>query len=151
MVEYSYDVSVFVLVLLIISFLLCDTERLESRSEMDPLDASRVLYSRIQKLEPENITKKIVGYLLLQKNDEEIIRLAFGPDQLIQNLIYKAKIELGFSIEISCFATTFAVYKPSHHFESSPSFYSFLTAFPSPFFTSNVLCTGDSLGSATYS
>uniref|UniRef100_A0A5B7B5H5 Putative zinc finger CCCH domain-containing protein 18-like isoform X2 n=1 Tax=Davidia involucrata TaxID=16924 RepID=A0A5B7B5H5_DAVIN len=64
---------------------------------MDLFEASRVLYSRIQMLEPENVTKKIVGYLLLQDNDQEMLRLAFGPDQLIQNLIHKAKIELGFA------------------------------------------------------
>uniref|UniRef100_A0A5B7B6F9 Putative zinc finger CCCH domain-containing protein 18 n=1 Tax=Davidia involucrata TaxID=16924 RepID=A0A5B7B6F9_DAVIN len=64
---------------------------------MDSVEGSRVVYSRIQKLEPENIAKKIIGYLLLQDiGDQEILRLALGPDHLIHNLIHKAKTELGF-------------------------------------------------------
>ncbi|KAK6934553.1 RNA recognition motif domain [Dillenia turbinata] len=62
---------------------------------MDLSDSTRIVFDRIQKLEPENVAK-IVGYLLLQEHGEhEMIRLAFGPDRLIHSLIYKAKIELG--------------------------------------------------------
>ncbi|KAK3009969.1 hypothetical protein RJ639_012361 [Escallonia herrerae] len=79
--------------------LLLGTERLVlTRCQMDSFEATKVVYSRILKLEPEFITKKIIGYIYLQDHaDGEMIRLAFGPDQLIHNLIQKAKIELGLS------------------------------------------------------
>ncbi|XP_042492580.1 zinc finger CCCH domain-containing protein 18-like isoform X2 [Macadamia integrifolia] len=64
---------------------------------MDFSESTRVVFNRIQKLEPENVTK-IIGYLLLQDHgDREMIRLAFGPDSLIYSLINKAKAELGLS------------------------------------------------------
>lgn len=64
---------------------------------MDIPDSSKVVYSRLQKLEPEN-GSKIFGYLLLQDHEErDMIRLAFGPDNLILSLINKAKTELGLS------------------------------------------------------
>ncbi|KAK9269248.1 hypothetical protein L1049_001018 [Liquidambar formosana] len=62
---------------------------------MDLLEATRVVLSRIEKLEPEN-ARKIIGQFLVQGHGyRDMIRLAFGPDRLIQNLIYKTKIELG--------------------------------------------------------
>ncbi|XP_010270170.1 PREDICTED: zinc finger CCCH domain-containing protein 18-like isoform X2 [Nelumbo nucifera] len=64
---------------------------------MDFSESTRVVFNRIQKLEPENVSK-IIGYLLLQDHgDREMIRLAFGPDNLIHSLISKAKSELGLS------------------------------------------------------
>eukprot|EP00262_Sarcandra_glabra_P021144 TRINITY_DN8759_c0_g1_i1.p1 TRINITY_DN8759_c0_g1~~TRINITY_DN8759_c0_g1_i1.p1 ORF type:complete len:584 (-),score=57.06 TRINITY_DN8759_c0_g1_i1:413-2164(-) len=64
---------------------------------MDFSESTRVVFDRIQKLEPENVSK-IIGYLLLQDHGErEMIRLAFGPDNLIHSLINKAKLELGLS------------------------------------------------------
>ncbi|XP_042490517.1 zinc finger CCCH domain-containing protein 18-like isoform X2 [Macadamia integrifolia] len=64
---------------------------------MDFSESTRVVFNRIQKLEPENVSK-IIGYLLLQDHgDREMIRLAFGPDNLIHSLINKAKAELGLS------------------------------------------------------
>ncbi|KAL6999156.1 hypothetical protein U1Q18_000316 [Sarracenia purpurea var. burkii] len=62
---------------------------------MDSFEASTIVFSRIRKLEPENVTNKIIGYLLLQDCRQEMIRLAFGPDTLIHNLVHKVKIELG--------------------------------------------------------
>ncbi|XP_043689021.1 zinc finger CCCH domain-containing protein 18-like [Telopea speciosissima] len=62
---------------------------------MDFSESTRVVFNRIQKLEPDNVSK-IIGYLLLQDHgDREMIRLAFGPDSLIHSLINKAKAELG--------------------------------------------------------
>ncbi|XP_062152648.1 zinc finger CCCH domain-containing protein 18 isoform X3 [Alnus glutinosa] len=64
---------------------------------MDFSDSTKVVYNRIQKVEPENVSK-IIGYLLLQDHGErEMIRLAFSPDNLIHTLINKAKTELGLS------------------------------------------------------
>lgn len=62
---------------------------------MDAYEATRIVFSRIKSLEPENVSK-IMGYLLLQDHGEqEMIRLAFSPETLIQSLIAKAKKELG--------------------------------------------------------
>ncbi|KAM7498418.1 hypothetical protein LguiA_022832 [Lonicera macranthoides] len=64
---------------------------------MDFSESTKVVYNRIQKLEPEHVSK-IIGYLLLQDHGErEMIRLAFSPDNLIHSLINKAKIHLGLS------------------------------------------------------
>ncbi|XP_076886305.1 zinc finger CCCH domain-containing protein 18-like [Bidens hawaiensis] len=61
---------------------------------MDFSESTRIVYDRIQKTEPENVSK-IIGYLLLQDHGErEMIRLAFGPDNLIHSLINKAKTDL---------------------------------------------------------
>ncbi|KAK9049344.1 hypothetical protein SSX86_031687 [Deinandra increscens subsp. villosa] len=61
---------------------------------MDFSESTKVVYDRVQEIEPENVSK-IIGYLLLQDHGErEMIRLAFGPDNLIHNLINKAKTHL---------------------------------------------------------
>nr|XP_043621805.1 zinc finger CCCH domain-containing protein 18-like [Erigeron canadensis] len=61
---------------------------------MDFSESTKIVYDRIQKIEPENVSK-IIGYLLLQDHGErEMIRLAFGPDNLIYSLINKAKTHL---------------------------------------------------------
>ncbi|KAL5764777.1 hypothetical protein ACOSQ2_017371 [Xanthoceras sorbifolium] len=62
---------------------------------MDSYEATRMVFSRIQNLDPENASK-IMGYLLIQDHGEkEMIRLAFGPENLIHSLIFKAKTHLG--------------------------------------------------------
>ncbi|KAG8638306.1 zinc finger CCCH domain-containing protein 53 [Manihot esculenta] len=62
---------------------------------MDSYEATKMVFSRIQVLDPENASK-IMGYLLLQDHgDKEMIRLAFGPESLLHNLILQAKTHLG--------------------------------------------------------
>ncbi|KAL1199815.1 Zinc finger CCCH domain-containing protein 46 [Cardamine amara subsp. amara] len=62
---------------------------------MDGYEATRIVLSRIQSLDPENASK-IMGLLLLQDHGEkEMIRLAFGPETLVHSVIVKAKKELG--------------------------------------------------------
>ncbi|CDY23177.1 BnaA04g05820D [Brassica napus] len=62
---------------------------------MDGYEATRIVLSRIQALDPENASK-IMGLLLLQDHGEkEMIRLAFGPETLVHSVIAKAKKELG--------------------------------------------------------
>ncbi|ESQ45315.1 hypothetical protein EUTSA_v10010276mg [Eutrema salsugineum] len=62
---------------------------------MDGYEATRIVLSRIQTLDPENASK-IMGLLLLQDHGEkEMIRLAFGPETLVHSVIVKAKKELG--------------------------------------------------------
>lgn len=66
-------------------------------TDMDFSESTKVVYNRIQKLEPENVSK-IIGYLLLQDHGErDMIRRAFTSDNAIQCLINKAKAELGLS------------------------------------------------------
>ncbi|GMI97414.1 hypothetical protein like AT3G51950 [Hibiscus trionum] len=65
---------------------------------MDSYEATRIVLSRIQSLDPENASK-IMGYLLIQDHGEkEMIRLAFGPEAHIHSLILKAKTHLGLSV-----------------------------------------------------
>ncbi|CAF2019729.1 unnamed protein product [Brassica napus] len=62
---------------------------------MDGYEATRIVLSRIQALDPENASK-IMGLLLLQDHGEkEMIRLAFGPETLVHSVIVKTKKELG--------------------------------------------------------
>ncbi|OAY37436.1 hypothetical protein MANES_11G101600v8 [Manihot esculenta] len=62
---------------------------------MDGYEATRIVFSRIQNLDPENASK-IMGLLLIQDHGEkEMIRLAFGPEALIHSVILKARKELG--------------------------------------------------------
>ncbi|KAL0406988.1 UNVERIFIED_CONTAM: Zinc finger CCCH domain-containing protein 18 [Sesamum latifolium] len=58
---------------------------------MDSFEAAKVVHDRIKQLEP-HVARKIIGYMYLQDiPDQEMIRLALGPDGLILNLIQKAK------------------------------------------------------------
>lgn len=59
---------------------------------MDSSEALKVVIDRIKKLEPEHIAKKIIGFMYFHDfSDEEMIRLALGPDTLIHSLIQRAK------------------------------------------------------------
>ncbi|XP_022139051.1 zinc finger CCCH domain-containing protein 53-like isoform X2 [Momordica charantia] len=62
---------------------------------MDSYEATRIVFSRIQNLDPENASK-IMGLLLIQDHGEkEMIRLAFGPEALLHSVILKARKDLG--------------------------------------------------------
>lgn len=62
---------------------------------MDSYEATKIVFSRIQTLDSENASK-IMGYLLIQdQGEKEMIRLAFGPETLLHNLIGNAKTQLG--------------------------------------------------------
>ncbi|KAL8098320.1 zinc finger CCCH domain-containing protein 53-like [Apium graveolens] len=64
---------------------------------MDSYEATRVVYSRIQNLDPDNASK-IMGLLLIQDHGEkEMIRLAFGPESLVHSIVDKARKDLGLS------------------------------------------------------
>ncbi|XP_057976806.1 zinc finger CCCH domain-containing protein 53-like isoform X2 [Malania oleifera] len=86
---------------------------------MDAYEATRIVFSRIQSLDPENAAK-IMGLLLIQDHGEkEMIRLAFGPEALVHSVILKARTELGLSSNSSTASST----------PSPPS--------PTPFLSSN--------------
>ncbi|KAL8055535.1 hypothetical protein ABFX02_04G062600 [Erythranthe guttata] len=64
---------------------------------MDKYEATKVVMTRIQGLDPENASK-IMGYILIQdKGEKEMIRLAFVPEPLLLSCIEKAKACLGIS------------------------------------------------------
>ncbi|CAA3013136.1 zinc finger CCCH domain-containing 18-like isoform X1 [Olea europaea subsp. europaea] len=59
---------------------------------MNSFEAAKLVHDRISKLEPEHVARKIIGCIYLQDlPDQEMIRLALGPDCLIQNLIKRIK------------------------------------------------------------
>ncbi|XP_047981275.1 zinc finger CCCH domain-containing protein 53-like [Salvia hispanica] len=61
---------------------------------MDAYEATKIVFQRIQNLDPQNASK-IMGFLLIQDHGEkEMIRLAFGPESLIQTVIIQAKKDL---------------------------------------------------------
>ncbi|KAJ7541294.1 hypothetical protein O6H91_10G052800 [Diphasiastrum complanatum] len=69
----------------------------ESCVTMEPYEATRIVYSRVQSMDPENVSK-IMGCFLLQDNgEEEMFRLARGSDLLLHSMVLKAKKELGLS------------------------------------------------------
>ncbi|KAL7216408.1 hypothetical protein ACSBR1_028364 [Camellia fascicularis] len=84
------------------------------RFEMDLPESTKVVYDRIQKLEPENASK-ILGYLLIQDHgDRDMIRLVFSPDKLLHSLINKAKTDLGLSpTPVSDLPLQFTPFSPS--------------------------------------
>lgn len=62
---------------------------------MDSYEATRIVFSRITNLDPENASK-IMGLLLIQDHGEkEMIRLAFGPEAFLHSVILKARKDLG--------------------------------------------------------
>ncbi|KAG8063512.1 hypothetical protein GUJ93_ZPchr0003g17553 [Zizania palustris] len=61
---------------------------------MDAYEATKVVFSRIQALDPDNAAK-VMGLLLIQDHDEkEMIRLAFGPEAMLHSVIAQASKEL---------------------------------------------------------
>ncbi|XP_074571791.1 zinc finger CCCH domain-containing protein 53-like isoform X2 [Curcuma longa] len=68
---------------------------------MDAYEATRVVFARLQSLDPEN-AHKVMGFLLLQESGEEdVIRLAFGPETHLLALVGKAREELGLAAAVS--------------------------------------------------
>ncbi|KAH7297011.1 hypothetical protein KP509_26G049200 [Ceratopteris richardii] len=58
-------------------------------------DVSRVLFTRVQTLDGENALK-IMGYLLLQDwTDQDLVRIACGPEAVLHSVVTRAKKELG--------------------------------------------------------
>lgn len=64
---------------------------------MDAYEATKIVMSRIQSLDPENASR-IMGYILIQdQGEKEVIRLALGPDALLLSCLNQAKACLGLS------------------------------------------------------
>ncbi|KAK2641201.1 hypothetical protein Ddye_022964 [Dipteronia dyeriana] len=64
---------------------------------MDQFVATSVLFDKVKSLDSENASK-IMGYILIQDFKEgDLVSLAFGPETLLQSLVFKARIQLGLS------------------------------------------------------
>ncbi|XP_027102479.2 zinc finger CCCH domain-containing protein 46-like isoform X1 [Coffea arabica] len=64
---------------------------------MDTYEATKIVLSRIQSLDPENASR-ITGYILIQdQGEKEMIRLAFSPESLLHSYVNQAKACLGIS------------------------------------------------------
>ncbi|CAN8258587.1 unnamed protein product [Cochlearia groenlandica] len=62
---------------------------------MDSVDYTTILFTKIKSLEPD-FASKILGYLLYNDLDKtDLMRLALGPDTLLQSVCLKAKSALG--------------------------------------------------------
>ncbi|KAL3347486.1 hypothetical protein AABB24_021254 [Solanum stoloniferum] len=73
---------------------------------MDSYEATKTVLSRIESLDPENASK-IMCYLLTQdQGDKEMIRLAFGPENLLISIINQTKTRLGLLSNSSSAPTT---------------------------------------------
>ncbi|KAK6155309.1 hypothetical protein DH2020_009557 [Rehmannia glutinosa] len=92
---------------------------------MDYSESTKVVFQRIEKLDPENVSK-IIGYLLLKDHGElEMIRLAFGPDYVIQSLIDKVKKDLNLFPKPKCSSvsnlpTKFTPFTPAASWSTAP-------------------------------
>lgn len=73
---------------------------------MDTYEATKIVFSRIQSLDPDNASKAM-GYILWQdQGEKEMIRLAFGPETLLQSVINQAKTHMGLPNTVSSTPTT---------------------------------------------
>ncbi|KAH7429227.1 hypothetical protein KP509_09G037700 [Ceratopteris richardii] len=65
---------------------------------MEVYEVTRLVYSRVQAVEPD-LASKIMGYLLLQdQGEQEMLKLAFASDLQLQAVMNKAKQQLGLPI-----------------------------------------------------
>ncbi|XP_072991864.1 zinc finger CCCH domain-containing protein 18-like [Typha latifolia] len=79
-----------------------DLEERLNIASMDFSELTKIIFNRIQKLEPENVVK-IIGYILLNEpGEQEMMQLAYGPDTTIVAKINDAKTMLGMLSPNSC-------------------------------------------------
>ncbi|XP_057758670.1 zinc finger CCCH domain-containing protein 55-like [Arachis stenosperma] len=60
-------------------------------------EATNVVLSKIKSIEPENASK-IMGYLLMNLEDSELVRLACSPDPVLHNIVIRVKTHLGLTL-----------------------------------------------------
>ncbi|KAL4373849.1 hypothetical protein AHAS_Ahas05G0122900 [Arachis hypogaea] len=60
-------------------------------------EATNVVLSKIKSIEPENASK-IMGYLLMNLEDSELVRLACSPDPVLHNIVLRVKTHLGLTL-----------------------------------------------------
>ncbi|KAJ6670781.1 ZINC FINGER CCCH DOMAIN-CONTAINING PROTEIN 55 [Salix viminalis] len=64
---------------------------------MDTYEITNLLLTKLKSLDPENAAR-IMGFILIQvPSEKDLLRLAFGPETLLQNVVFKAKTHFGLS------------------------------------------------------
>ncbi|CAA0813220.1 Zinc finger CCCH domain-containing protein 46 [Striga hermonthica] len=72
-----------------------EKKKTEKGIAMDACEATRIVMSRVQSLDPENAAK-IMGYILIQDDgDKEMIRLALGHEALLLSRVEQLRARLG--------------------------------------------------------
>ena len=67
---------------------------------MDAYEATKVVFARVQALHPD-LASKIMGMLLIQdKSEEDMIRLAFGPEHLLHAVVARARADLAAAADV---------------------------------------------------
>nr|KYP52645.1 Zinc finger CCCH domain-containing protein 55 [Cajanus cajan] len=64
---------------------------------MGSFEATNVVLSKIKNFDPENASK-IMGYLLMNLEESELIRLACSADSVLHNLVMRVKSHLGLTL-----------------------------------------------------
>ncbi|XP_065016522.1 zinc finger CCCH domain-containing protein 54-like [Musa acuminata AAA Group] len=98
---------------------------------MDFFELAKIIFGRVQKLEPENVVKIMGCIFLKEPSEQEMMQLAFGPDAMLLSKISDAKNMLGmFSPKNSMSDMQIGSYPPSvsHTFSSPINFH-----IPAPF------------------
>ncbi|RRT51675.1 hypothetical protein B296_00030462 [Ensete ventricosum] len=93
---------------------------------MDFFELAKIIFSRVQKLEPENVVKIMGCIFLKEPSEQEMMQLAFGPDTMLLSKISDAKNMLGmFSPKNSMSDMQIGSYPPSgsHPFSSPFNFH----------------------------
>nr|XP_024380340.1 zinc finger CCCH domain-containing protein 22-like isoform X5 [Physcomitrium patens] len=87
---------------------------------MDSYEATRIVYGRVQALEPETGSKIMLHLLLQEHGEREMVRLALGSNVLIQSVVKKAKKELGLedNRDVMPLQHNAPLYIPDHDFAS---------------------------------
>ncbi|MED6181468.1 hypothetical protein PIB30_019543 [Stylosanthes scabra] len=91
---------------------------------MGSFEATNVVVARINKLDPENASK-IIGHILFNLQEPDLVRLASTPDYVLHNLVLRIKNHLGLSSSSSSSSpsspssTTFTNHLPPRHATTS--------------------------------
>lgn len=86
---------------------------------MDFSELTKIIFNRIQKVEPDNVIK-IMGCVFLKEPDEqEMVQLAFGPDATLLSKIADSKALLGILYPKSVAASSQMQSTPDHQYASS--------------------------------
>lgn len=62
---------------------------------MDFSELTKIIFDRVQKVEPENVVKIIGCMLIKEPGEQEMVQLAFGPDATLLSKIADYKVMLG--------------------------------------------------------
>lgn len=64
---------------------------------MGSYEATNVVLSKVKNFDPENASK-IMGYILMNLEEYELVRLACCPDHVLHNLVVRVKTHLGMTL-----------------------------------------------------